>query len=81
MARFPSGKVISVLNHLVSEEVFLGFSTNFFSQSSPGWIPQVKIDLPKYVGQATLNDAIEQIHTAAGCEEGDIVLTFRRWDE
>jgi hypothetical protein len=32
MARFPAGNIISVLNHLVSEEVLLGFSTNFFAK-------------------------------------------------
>jgi hypothetical protein len=81
MAGFPSGKVILVLNHLVSEEVFLGFSTNFFRQSGSGWIPQVKIDVPQAVSKATLNHALKQIHEAAGLDEGDMILTIKRWDE
>ena len=46
MARFPSGKVISVLNHLTSEEVLLGFRSNFFQQNAPGWIPEGDIEVP-----------------------------------
>jgi hypothetical protein len=81
MARFPAGNIISVLNHLVSEEVLLGFSTNFFRQTDPDWIPEVKIDVPRAVSRADLNRAIKQILETAGRGEDDMIITTKRWDE
>ncbi len=79
MARFPSGKVISVLNHLTSEEVLLGFRSNFFQQHAPGWIPEVHIEVSQAVSKGTLNQATKQILDAAGLSEGDMIITVKRW--
>ena len=53
-AEFLSSTVISVMNHLVSEEVFLGFRTSFSRQGSENWLPEVTIDVSQAVGKATL---------------------------
>lgn len=79
MARFPSGKVISVLNHLTSEEVLLGFRSNFFQQNAPGWIPEVDIEVPQAVSRGTLNKAIQQIREAAGLGESEMIINVNRW--
>jgi hypothetical protein len=65
----------------VSEEVLLGFSTNFFRQTDPDWIPEVKIDVPRAVSRADLNRAIKQILETAGRGEDDMIITTKRWDE
>ena len=80
-AKFPSGEVISVLNHLISEEVLLGFRTNFFREADAGWIPEVMIDVPQAVSKATLNKAIRQVLEAAGATQGDMIITIKRWAE
>jgi hypothetical protein len=78
VARFPSGKVISVLNRLTNKEVLLGFRSNFFQQNAPGWVPEVHIEVPQAVSKGTLDNAIQQIREAAGLDESDIMINVNR---
>ena len=80
-AEFLSSTVISVMNHLISEEVFLGFRTNFSQQGSENWVPEVTIDVSQTVGKATLKAAIRQVREAAGLNEAEMVITLKRWAE
>ena len=78
---FSSIKVISVMNHLISEEVFLGFRTNFSRQGLESWLPEVTIDVSQAVGKATLKAAISQVREAVGLNGAEMVITLRRWSE
>ena len=80
-AEFLSSTVISVMKHLISEEVFLGFHTNFSRQGSENWLPEVTIDVSQAVGKATLKAAIRQVREAAGLNEAEMVITLKRWAE
>ena len=80
-AEFLSSTVISVMNHLISEEVFLGFRTNFSRQGSENWLPEVTIDVSQAVGKATLKAAIRQVREAAALNEAEMVITLKRWAE
>jgi len=78
---FSSIKVITVMNHLISEEVFLGFRTNFSRQGLENWLPEVIIDVSQAVGKATLKAAISQVRDAAALKEAEMVITLKRWAE
>ena len=80
-AEFLRSTVISVMNHLISEEVFLGFRTNFSQQGSENWLPEVTIDVSQAVGKATLKAAIRQVREATGLNEAEMVITLKRWAE
>ncbi len=80
-AELLSSTVISVLNHLISEEVFLGFRTNFSRQGLENWLPEVTIDVSQAVGKGTLKAAIRQVREAAGLNEAEMVVTLKRWAE